>query len=201
MIPLALVRFGLESGQSLAEQAPRYAVNVKLLPVPQSTSFSGISCLAEIDEVLSAAVHREHMLEIELLELRHHLAQVVIRRRGQVEPADECINLVDGGDLLGAKQGVDDAGMAVGTDHYQPAITQPEAGGMLVPVLIGLPLSGKFLGGEMMVRIGIGIAAQAVRTPYATQVFGNTCSMLLRGTTPEVKAWSSMTTGISDITG
>jgi hypothetical protein len=40
-------------------------VKVKLLPVPQSTNFSGISLPARIDEVVAAAVHRHHVLDIE----------------------------------------------------------------------------------------------------------------------------------------
>ena len=37
--------------------------------------------------------------------------------------------------------------------------------------------------------------------PIFTQVLGSTCSMLVRGTTPVVKAWPSMTIGASDSTG
>ena len=43
------------------------AVNVKLLPVPHRTSFSGISSFDEIDKVLAAAVHRHDVIEVELL--------------------------------------------------------------------------------------------------------------------------------------
>ena len=41
--------------------------------------------LGEIDEVLPAAMRREDMLEIELLQLGHNLVQIVVGRRGQME--------------------------------------------------------------------------------------------------------------------
>ena len=37
-------------------------------------------------------------------------------------------------------------------------------------------------------------------TPNSIQVFGSTCSMLVRGTVPVVKAWSSTRIGASDST-
>jgi hypothetical protein len=45
-------------------------------PVVQSTSFSGISCLARSMKFCPAATHRENMFELELLQLGHNLAQI-----------------------------------------------------------------------------------------------------------------------------
>src|SRR5271155_3678534 len=79
-----------------------------------------------------------------------------------METPDQRVDLVDASNLLRAAQYVDDAGVPAGGEHHEPAITQGEADGVLVPVLIGLRLSGKFLGGEMVVHIGVRVAAQSV---------------------------------------
>ena len=49
----------------------------------------------EIDEVLAAAMHRQDVLEVEFLQLGHHLAQIILGRRSQVETADQRIDLLD----------------------------------------------------------------------------------------------------------
>jgi hypothetical protein len=59
-----------------------------------------------------------------------------------VEAAEERVDLLDAADLLGVSQGVDDARMSARADHHQPAVTETEAGGMLVPMLVGLRLAG-----------------------------------------------------------
>src|SRR5690348_6930677 len=61
----------------------------------------------EVDEVLSAAMHRQDVVEIERFQLRHHLAQIVVRRRRQVESADKGIDLVDPGYIPRAPERVD----------------------------------------------------------------------------------------------
>ena len=54
----------------------------------------------------------------------------------------------------------------------------------------------------MVVHVGLRIAAEPVLDRrIATQVLGSTCSMLVRGTAPVVKAWPSIMTGASDSTG
>jgi len=58
--------------------------------------------------------------------------------------------------------GIDDAGMAAGGDHDQPAIAQAEAGRVLVPVLVGLRLAAELVLGEMVVHVGVCVAAQAI---------------------------------------
>src|SRR5271163_637367 len=82
-----------------------------------------------------------------------------------MKAADQRENLIDSRDFLGASQRIDDAGMPTRTDHHQPAIAQPEACGMFVPMLIGLRLTGEFVGREVMVRIRAGIATQTLPDP------------------------------------
>jgi hypothetical protein len=65
----------------------------------------------EINEVLLAAMHRHHVIEIELLQLDHDLAQIVVGRRRQMKAADERVNLFDAADLLSTLQRVDDPAM------------------------------------------------------------------------------------------
>src|SRR5271170_4351383 len=62
--------------------------------------------LGQGKEILAAAVHRQHMLEVERLEFRHHLPEVIVRRRSEVETADEGVDLVNARDLLSAPQRV-----------------------------------------------------------------------------------------------
>src|SRR5262245_21892149 len=52
--------------------------------------------------------------------------------------------------------------MPARADHHEPALAEPETGGVLVPMLVRLRLAGKFIRGEMMVRIGLWAAPQAV---------------------------------------
>jgi len=94
--------------------------------------------LRQIDEVLAAAVHWQDVGEIELLQLRHHLAQVVVGCGCQMETADEGVDLFNPADLLGTTEGVDDAGMAIGTDDDESPVAEPEASRVLVPMLIRL---------------------------------------------------------------
>jgi hypothetical protein len=69
-------------------------------------------------------------------------------------------------------------------------------------VVIGLLFAGELLGREVMVHAGIGITPQTVLdADLTTQALGNTCSMLVRGTAPVVKACPSMTSGSSNNTG
>ena len=102
------------------------------------------------------------MLDIELLQLRHDLAQIVVGRRREVEAADERVDLVDAADRLGASERIYDTGMSAGTDHDEAAIAEPEACGVLVPMLVGLRLTGQLLRREMVVRVGIRVAAEPV---------------------------------------
>src|SRR3984893_7002108 len=118
--------------------------------------------LGEIDEVLAAAMHWQHMLDIELLQLRHHLAQIIVGRRGEVKAADQRVDLLDPADLLRPPQGIDDAGMAAGADHDEAAVADAKAGGVLVPVLVGLWLAGQLVLGEMVVHVGVRVAPQAI---------------------------------------
>jgi len=69
---------------------------------------------------------------------------------------------------------------------------------MLMPMLVGLRLGRPFLGREMMVHIGVGVASERLM-PTSTQLFRNTCSMLVRAR-PGLKAWPWMTAGVSDST-
>jgi hypothetical protein len=57
-----------------------HAVKVKLLPVPHSTSFSAISFAAKSTKFCPAAMHRDHMIDIELFQLRHNRPKVIVRR-------------------------------------------------------------------------------------------------------------------------
>src|SRR6516225_7719544 len=52
--------------------------------------------------------------------------------------------------------------MPARADHHQSAVAEPETGGVLVPMLVRLRLAGKFIRCEMMVRIGLWVAPQAV---------------------------------------
>jgi len=49
------------------------------------------------------------MIEVKFLQLRHDLAQILVRRRRQVEAADERIDFFDAADLLSPPQRVYDA--------------------------------------------------------------------------------------------
>src|SRR5215472_14272620 len=82
--------------------------------------------LRQIDEVLPAAVHWHDMRDVKLLKLGHHHGQVVGRCRREMEPADQCIDLLDAADLLGAPERVDDAAVTAGTQHDKPAIAHFE---------------------------------------------------------------------------
>ena len=73
--------------------------------------FLGHLLHGEIDEVLPAAMHWHHELEVELLQLRHNLVQIVVRRREEVKAADQRVDLFDTADLLGTLQRVDNPGM------------------------------------------------------------------------------------------
>ncbi len=110
-------------------------------------------------------MHRHHVLGVELLQLGHDLAQIVVRRRRQVKAADQRVNLLDAADLLGALQGVDDAGMPARADHYEPAAAEPEAGRVLVPMLVRLRLAGQLVCGEVVVHVGMRVAAEPVLDP------------------------------------
>jgi hypothetical protein len=88
-------------------------------------------------------MHWEDVLEIEFLQLGHHLAQTIVGRRSQAKTADQRVDFLDAGDLLRPPQRIDDAGMAAGADDDKPAVAQAEAGGVLVPVLAGLRLAGE----------------------------------------------------------
>src|SRR5215471_19423412 len=63
--------------------------------------FLGHLLHGEIDKILPAAMHRHHVLKLELLQFRHDLAQIVVRRREEVKAADQRVNLFDAADLLG----------------------------------------------------------------------------------------------------
>jgi hypothetical protein len=52
---------------------------------------------AVADEVSARAVHRNDHVRIQRLQLRHGLLQIVIRRNGEMEAADECMQLSSGG--------------------------------------------------------------------------------------------------------
>src|SRR5208282_6536071 len=82
--------------------------------------------LGQGEEILAAVMHRQHMLEVERLELRHHPLEVIVRRRSEVEAANERVDLVNARDLPRAAQRVDDAGVTAGGDHHEPSIAEPE---------------------------------------------------------------------------
>ena len=89
-------------------------------------------------------MHREDVLDIERLQLGHHLREIVRRRRRQVEAADEGIDLVDAGDLFGPANRVDDAAMAAGGAIYRDvcsACHTPDGRGVpyLFPALAASP--------------------------------------------------------------
>src|SRR5260370_42589551 len=105
-------------------------------------------------------MHREDVFDIELLQSGHHRTQILVRRRSQVETADQRIDFLDTGDLLRVSERIDDAGMPAGADYDEAAIAQPEAGGVLMPMLVGPRLSGELVLGEMVVDIGLWVAAQ-----------------------------------------
>src|SRR5262249_58819439 len=107
-------------------------------------------------------MHRQHVRQVKLLQLRRDLSQIIVRRRRQVEAAKERVDLLDSADFLGVLKGVYDAGMSARANHHQPAIAEAEAGNVLMPMLVGLRPAGQFLGGEMVVHIGVGIAAKTV---------------------------------------
>ena len=72
------------------------------------------------------------MFRVKLFEFCHHLGQVIIRRRRQMESAHQSVDLVNSGYFLHAQQRVDDTSVATRANHYEPAITKSEASGVLI---------------------------------------------------------------------
>ena len=127
-----------------------------MLPVPQSTSFSGISRLARsmkfcplqcIGMTCSRSNFFSSAIPLPDIQARGH----------QVKSADQGVDFLDACDVLRPPQRVDDAAMAAGGDHHQPAIAHPETGGLFMPMLVGYRLSRKLVGGEMVIVIGPGV--------------------------------------------
>ena len=107
-------------------------------------------------------MHGQYVGEVEPPQLGHDLTQVVGWCRRLMEAADQRVDLLDARYLLRPPQRVDDAGMATGADDHQSAITQPEAGSVFVPVLVGNRFAGELVGGEVVLAIGTGVAADTI---------------------------------------
>ena len=118
-----------------------------------------------------------------------------------MKSADQRVDFIDVRDFLRTPERIDDPGMAARADHNEAAITQSETRGMLVPMLIGYWISGQLFGGEMVIYVGASVAAEPIANTIFYPRVRQTCSMLLRGTAPVVKAWPSMMIGASDRTG
>jgi hypothetical protein len=67
---------------------------------------------SEIDEILSAAVHRHNKSQIELFEFGHHLCQIITWRRSKMEAANEGTDLFNAGDFPRTVERVDNAAVA-----------------------------------------------------------------------------------------
>src|SRR3954471_10764016 len=105
------------------------------------------------------------MIDVELLQFRHHLTQIVGWRRSQMEPTDQRVNFFDTRHFSSARQRIDDARVAAGTQHDQAAVAEIEARRMLVPMLIRHRLPGEFVGREMMLAISVRVASGAILYP------------------------------------
>src|SRR5215475_5975318 len=73
------------------------------------------------------------------------------------------VNFVDASYLLCALERIDDTGVTARADYDEPAVADPEASGVLVPVLIRHRLSRELLFRKMMARVRFCIAARSLR--------------------------------------
>jgi hypothetical protein len=110
-----------------------------------------------LHEVQAAAVHRHDDVRLELLDLRDHLRQVVLRRRPEMETADDSVHLFDARDLLRLPHRVHDAHVPARADDDEPLVLHVEAVGLLVDVLVGHDLAV-----HRRRQVEAGIAAHAV---------------------------------------
>jgi len=114
--------------------------------------------LRELNEVLATAMHWKDVLEIELLQFGHNLAQIICGCGRQMETAGKRVNLFDTADLLRPSQRIYNSGMAAGGNHDQAPVTQAEASCVFVPMLVGLRLASELVFAEMVVHISVRIA-------------------------------------------
>jgi hypothetical protein len=139
-----------------------------------------------IDEGLPTAVHRHDNVGRERLQLGDDLIGVFRCCRAKVEAADQRMQFVDAGDLLGLPDGVKNAHVAARCDHDEASVLHVEAGGVFVGMLIGDDLALKF--SRRKVRILRGVAAEPVLDAVLTIVLGKIFSMPERLIWPVVKA-------------
>src|SRR5439155_1666114 len=84
-------------------------------------------CGRLLHEVEPGAVHRDHYVGVELLDLGDDLGEVILRRRPEMEAADDRVHLLDARDLLRLLDRIDDADMAAGRDHDEAEVAHVEA--------------------------------------------------------------------------
>ena len=72
------------------------------------------------------------------------------------------VDFVNSGYVLRASERVDDARMAARVITTSPTVADPKAGSVFVPMLIGHRIPGEFFGGEMVICVGVGVAAKPV---------------------------------------
>jgi len=72
----------------------------KVAPSGAEHQFLWHLLLSEIDGILATVMHRKNMLEIELLQFGHNLAEIIRGCGRQMETAGKRVNLFDTGDLL-----------------------------------------------------------------------------------------------------
>lgn len=169
--------------------------------VRAGNQFLGHFLLHQLDEIAAAAVHRDHVVDVELLQFGNDLRQVRLLRRRQVETAAQRVYLLDPGHRLRALQRVDDPAVAARCDDDEPSIPDHEAGGVLMQVLIRHRCARQFLRREMVLGVCASGTPGAILLAEHTNEFGSTFSMLTRGTAPVVKACPSTMIGSSDSTG
>src|ERR1700689_94771 len=95
----------------------------------------------ELNECGSRTMHGNDDVRIDLLELCHRLAHIVVIGRKQMEPANHCVDLRYTGDIDRLAHGIHDTDMPTGRNDHQPAVLNVETGSMLVPVLVRYELA------------------------------------------------------------
>ena len=110
--------------------------------------------------------------------------EIILRRRSEMETADDGVHLLHARNILRLSHRVDDADMAARADYDETLILHIKAGRVLMDVLVGhdLPL-------QLRGRVVACIAAETVlNLANSTNVLGSTFSMLARLILPVVKA-------------
>ncbi len=138
-------------------QKRAYAPNVNRLPVVDLDQAVRQMISNGLREVRAAAMHRNDHVRVQFLDLAEHLLDVILRRRTEMEAADQRVDLLHAGNFLRLPRRIDDADMAAGADHHKALVLDVEDGGVFVNVFVRHDLALQF--GRCVMR---GVAAKAI---------------------------------------